>query len=241
VKSLALIHTVAGLIPTFDELIRKHLPEWQPFNIVDESLLRNTIRDGHLTAATARRVAAYIWSAADAGADAILVTCSSIGAAVDAAQPLCAVPLVRVDEGMVEEAIRLGNRIGVVATLSTTLDPTRDLLARHAMAAGRVIAVEARICAGAFAALSRGDRAEHDNIVRTEIAALAADVDVIVLAQASMARALTGPDAPRIAIPMLSSPELGVRTLRERVVASAWLGRANLCNQTGSGPTLTSA
>jgi hypothetical protein len=69
-KSLALIDTVAELIPTFEALVRRHLPGWQPFNIVDQSLLRNTIRDGHLTAGTVRRVAGYVWSAADAGADA---------------------------------------------------------------------------------------------------------------------------------------------------------------------------
>lgn len=220
-KSLALIHTVAGLIPTFEALVRQYLPEWQPFNIVDESLLRNTIRDGRLTAGTARRVAGYVWSAADAGAAAILVTCSSIGAAIDAAQPLCPVPLLRVDEGMAEEAIRLGGRIGLVATLSTTLDPTRDLLLRRAAAARRVPAVAARVCAGAFAALSQGDRAAHDAIVRAEITELANEVDVIVLAQASMARVLEGPDAPAIGVPVLSSPELGVKMLWERVSAAA--------------------
>jgi Asp/Glu/hydantoin racemase len=220
-KSLALIHTVAGLIPTFEALVRQYLPEWRPFNIVDESLLRNTIRDGHLTAGTARRLAGYVWSAADAGADAILVTCSSIGAAVDAAQPLCPVPLLRVDEGMAEEAARLGDRIGLVATLSTTLEPTRDLLLRRAATASRAPAVVARVCAGAFAALLQGDRAAHDAIVRAEIAGLANEVDVIMLTQASMAQALEGADAPVIGVPVLSSPALGMKMLRERILASA--------------------
>ena len=96
--SLALIHTVTGLVPTFEELVQRHLPDWRPFNIVDESLLRNAIRDGRLTEDNARRVAGHIWSAVDAGADAVLVTCSSIGPAVDATRAFCPVPLVRVDE-----------------------------------------------------------------------------------------------------------------------------------------------
>ena len=215
--SLALIHTVTGLVPTFEDLVHRHLPDWQPFNIVDESLLRNAIRDHGLTPATRRRVANYIWSAVDAGADAILVTCSSIGPAVDAARSFCPVLLARVDEGMADEAIRLGQRIGLLATLSTTLDPTRDLLIERSTIAGRLPSIDGRVCDGAFEALSSGDRAAHDQIVRRAIEAMAADVDVIVLAQASMARVLDGTDAREIRIPVLSSPELGVKSLKLRL------------------------
>ena len=69
-KQLAFVHTVPGLVPTFADLARDCLPGWETFNIVDESLLRNTIRSGRLTEATMRRVAGHVWSAVDAGADA---------------------------------------------------------------------------------------------------------------------------------------------------------------------------
>jgi Asp/Glu/hydantoin racemase len=213
-RSLALIHTVTSLVPVFEDLIRRHMPDWRTFNIVDESLLRKTISDGRLTPETGRRVAGYIWSAVDAGGEAILVTCSSIGAAVDAARPFCAVPLVRVDEGMADEAINLGKRIGILATLTTTLDPTRDLLIRRAAAMERTPSITSRVCKGAFDSLSNSDRARHDAIVLGEIKTLAPEVDVIVLAQASMARVLEGPDAPIIPVPVLSSPELGVLNLK---------------------------
>jgi Asp/Glu/hydantoin racemase len=213
-RSLALIHTVTGLVPIFEDLVSRHLPAWRTFNIVDESLLRNAIRDGRLTPETGRRVAGYIWSAVDAGGEAVLVTCSSIGAAVDAARPFCPVPLVRVDEGMADEAIRIGGRIGLLATLSTTLNPTRELLLSRAAATESSPTITSRICEGAFEMLLKGDRAGHDAIVLGEIKALAAGVDVIVLAQASMARVLEGPDAPEIKIPVLSSPELGVINLK---------------------------
>ncbi len=213
-RSLAIIHTVTGLVPAFEDLVRRHLPDWRPFNIVDESLLRNAIRDGRLTPETGRRVTGYIWSAIDAGADAILVTCSSIGAAVDAARPFCPVPVVRVDEGMADEAIRTGSRIGVLATLSTTLEPTLDLLLSRAAAMTHSPSIVSRVCDGAFETLSKGDRAGHDAIVLRELTALAGDVDVIVLAQASMARVLEGPSAPTLGIPVLSSPELGVLYLK---------------------------
>ena len=214
-RSLALIHTVTGLVPVFEELVARHLPEWAPFNIVDESLLRNAIRDNGLTKTTMRRVAGYVGSAVDAGAEAILVTCSSIGPAVDAARPFCQVPLIRVDEGMADRAIAVGSRIGVLATLTTTLAPTRDLIATRAAVAGRTPTLTSRVCDGAFAALAAGDRARHDDIVARELVMLARDVDVVVLAQASMARVLDGPRAVEVAVPVLSSPELGVLHLRD--------------------------
>jgi Asp/Glu/hydantoin racemase len=216
-RSLALIHTVTGLVQIFEDQVSRHLPGWRPFNIVDESLLRNVIRDGRLTPETGRRVANYIWSAVDAGGEAVLVTCSSIGAAVDAARSFCPVPLVRVDEGMADEAIRIGGRIGLLATLSTTLDPTRALLLSRAAAMESSPKITSRICEGAFEMLSKGDRAGHDAIVLGEIRALAAGVDVIVLAQASMARVLEGGRAPEITVPVLSSPELGVINLKARL------------------------
>src|SRR5207237_87478 len=110
----------------------RHVPSWQVFNIVDESLLKNTIRSGALTEMTMRRLAGHVWSAVDAGADAIMVTCSSVGPAVDATVPFCPVKLLRVDEAMADAALDKGGRIGVLATLATTLGPTRALIERRA-------------------------------------------------------------------------------------------------------------
>ncbi|MFH1555800.1 MAG: aspartate/glutamate racemase family protein [Pseudomonadota bacterium] len=219
-RSLALIHTVAGLVPVFEDLTRRHLPGWEPFNIVDESLLRNTIRIGELSRLTMRRLAGYVWSAVDAGADAVLVTCSSLGPAVDAAIPLCPVPLFRVDDGMALAALEKGTRIGVLATLSTTLVPTTDLLKHHAAQKGVRVTLTSGVCEGAFARLAAGDRAGHDVLVRAELAAMVPKVDVVVLAQASMARALEDQGDNGFSIPILTSPELGVRHV-QRALADA--------------------
>ena len=217
---LALIHTVPGLIAVFEPLVHRHLPGWTPFNIVDESLLRISIREGSMSKATARRVAGYVFSAVDAGADAILVTCSSIGGAVDAARPFCPVPLVRVDEGMAERAVVTGRRIGVLATLTSTLDPTRDLIARIAAERGASSIISASVVDGAFAALAAGRQEEHDRRVGDALKRLAAEVDVVVLAQASMARILGGPHGEGVTVPVLSSPEPGVMALAARLAAA---------------------
>lgn len=55
----------------------------------------------------------------------------------------------------------------------------------------------------------------HDRIVREGLLSLMLDVDVIVLAQASMARVVDSlPDEER-KVPILSSPKLGIEAARQ--------------------------
>ena len=213
--TIGFVHTVLGLPPTFADLAEELVPGADVFHIVDETLLGVTRKTGSLTPTTRRRVLGYVESAADAGADLVVVTCSSIGPAVDASHEFVDVPVLRIDEPMADEAVQLGSRIGVLATLSTTLQPTADLVARRAQAAGKDVEVVARVCDGAFDALASGDRDRHDELVRAGLRELIADVDVVVLAQASMARIVeTLPEAERT-VPILSSPRLGMQRVAE--------------------------
>src|SRR3954451_22720812 len=136
-KTLPLVHTGTFLAPVFTNLCKELMPDVKVFNIVDESLINNTIAANHLTPTTSRRLAQYLQSAEEAGADAILVTCSSVGPAVEAARPFVNVPVLRVDQPMADEAVGIGRRIGVIATLPTTLEPTVNLIKARAAAQGR--------------------------------------------------------------------------------------------------------
>lgn len=213
-RQLGLIHTAHVLVPIFADLARRHLPEWETFNIVDDSLLRNTIRAGKLEPATSRRRAQHVWSA-DAGADAVMVTCSSMGPAVDAGMALSPVRLFRIDDAMAAAALEIGDRVAVLATLATTLVPTRELIERKARADGLSTIITHSVCAGAFEALQGGDRDRHDAIVLAELRKAAAAADVVVLAQASMARVLEGLPDGALPAPVLSSPELGMKNLAQ--------------------------
>jgi Asp/Glu/hydantoin racemase len=202
-------------VPAFEQLCRERLPGVAVFNIVDDSLIKDVIAHGRLRPATARRVVQHVVAAEAAGADTILVTCSSIGRAVETAATLVDVPVIRVDRALAERAVATGRRIGVIATLPTTLDPTADLIGRCAAAAGREVAITARLCDGAFEALMAGDAATHDATVAAALEALAAEVDVIALAQASMARVVAAlpPDPTRP--PILASPPLAIEALAD--------------------------
>jgi Asp/Glu/hydantoin racemase len=194
-------------------LCSKYLPNVKVFNIVDDSLIKNTIACGELTKSTSKRVVNYAASAEEAGADFILYTCSSIGAAVEAAAALTGVPVLRVDQPMADKAVQAGKRIGVIATLSTTLEPTSDLVRRRAIVVHKEIELKSVLCEGAFDALMSGDAATHDKKVGDALKQLSKEVDVIVLAQASMGRVVDTLDEADKKIPILASPTIAIQYL----------------------------
>jgi len=220
-QTLALLHTSPTLSPMFNELTARIIPGVRVLHFVDESLIKNTIASGRLEKSTMRRLIDLVGSTFDAGADVTLVTCSSIGPAVDVAIQLHDQPVLRVDRPMAEAAVATGQRIGVLATLSTTLKPTADLVRRVAEEQGKQIEIVEHICEGAFDAVMAGDGATHDRIVGLGLTEAMKGLDAIVLAQASMARVLATLPEGALSAPVFSSPELGVERARDVLAALA--------------------
>jgi Asp/Glu/hydantoin racemase len=213
-KQIAFIHTSPSVIPTFkslaDELIG---PRGKVFNMVDESLLCDIIGHGCCPPATAKRLVGHVLAAEQAGAEIILVTCSSMGRAVEASRTLVASQVLRVDQPMAERAVASGRRIGVIATLPSTLEPTAALIQARAAAAGKQIELTTRVVEGAFDAVISGNGAKHDELVAAALRDMAKKVDVIVLAQASMARVVESLTPTEKRVPILSSPRSAVEYL----------------------------
>jgi Asp/Glu/hydantoin racemase len=215
--TLGLIHTSATLVPVFQTLCQEMLPNINVFNMVDDSLIKDVITKGELTPATAKRVVNQVASAEAAGADYILVTCSSIGAAVETAATLSGIPVIRVDQAMADLAVQTGQKIGVIATLPTTLAPTSDLVTRRAAVAGKDIQLVSKLCDGAFEALMSGDAAKHDEMVGNALKELSKQVDVILLAQASMARVVDTLKPEEKIVPILASPAEAIKQLAKQI------------------------
>jgi Asp/Glu/hydantoin racemase len=214
-KTLFLIHTGRVVIPAFDDLCRELLPSVRVFHMLDESLIKNTIAAGRLERTTIRRIIGYVQSAREGGADAVLLTCSSVGAAVEVARRLHDFPVLRVDEPMAEEAVHAGKRIGVLATLRTTLEPTTELVEATARTLGYERTIVPALCEGAYEAVTAGDTVRHDQLLSASLLALLPKVDVLVLAQASMARVVEQLPKTAITAPILTSPRSGVERARD--------------------------
>ena len=213
-KTVVFIHTVPPLLPVFAQLGAELLPGVKVFHILDEPMLERVKRRGGLAAEDGARLAQHIAGAAAIGADVALVTCSTISPVVDMIRSSVPIPVLKIDEAMIRAAVGMGRRVGVIATAATTLEPTRSLLEAEAARQDTTVTTELVLVEGAIAALFAGDGETHDRLVSRAALGLAARADVVVLAQASMARALAVmPEAQRPA-PILSSPHLALAQVR---------------------------
>jgi aspartate/glutamate racemase len=206
---IAFLHTGAVNIAPFGELAAELLPEAVVVNYLDDKIVAD-LRDEQRAASVPGRVEALVAAAAAGGADAVMFTCSSISELAAPAAAAAGVPVLRVDEAMADAAVRAGRRVRVLATLSTTSRPTIGLLRERAALADLHPEITDEVIDGAFEAVASGDRATHDRLVGAAIERAAAEADVVVLAQASMAGAA---DAVSVDVPVLTSPRLGVERL----------------------------
>ena len=216
-RRICLIHTAPLMVQLFTPLCRDRLPDVKITQIINESRIKDTIEAGRVRQPTIDALITFAEASFKMGTELVMVTCSSIGPAVDLIQSRFEKPVLRVDEPMAEAAVARGRRIGVAATLRTTLEPTAELLRRKAREAGKQVELIECLCEGAFEAVLAGDAQTHDALVSKAMINRLADVDVIVLAQASMARVADQLPPEALTAPVLSSPALAMDYVRERL------------------------
>jgi Asp/Glu/hydantoin racemase len=205
------------MVQLFTPLCRERLPDVKVTQIINESMIKDTIEAGMIRPQTVDALITFADASFKMGTELVMVTCSSIGPAVDLVQSQFQKPVLRVDEPMAEAAVARGRRIGVAATLRTTLEPTSELLRRKAREAEKQVELVECLCEGAFEAIMAGDNDTHDLAVSKAMVNKLGDVDVIVLAQASMARVVDRLPRGALTAPVLSSPELAMGYVRERL------------------------
>lgn len=206
---IAFLHTGAVNIAPFGALAAEFLPEATVVNYLDDRIVAD-LGDEARAASVPERIEDLVRAAAAGGADAVMFTCSSISELAAPAAAAAGVSVLRVDEAMADAAVAAGRRIRVLATLPTTCRPTLGLIEERAALAGVAPELSSEVIDGAFEAIVSGDRETHDRLVGAAIERGAAEADVIVLAQASMA---TAAEAVSVDIPVLTSPRLGVERL----------------------------
>lgn len=207
---VAFLHTGAVVIPVTAALATRYLPGVEVLNLLDDRIVADLAAGGAAAESIPGRLSHLAADAKEAGADVVMLTCSSISGFAGEVSETAGIPVLRIDEAMADRAVATGSRIVVIATLSTTLAPTVRLIRERAELAGAEPALTEILVKGAFDAVVAGDRDRHDALVSDAIAAAATDSDVIVLAQASMAGAA---ERVSVHVPVLTSPELGVARL----------------------------
>jgi Asp/Glu/hydantoin racemase len=215
-NTIALIHNSSIIIDVVDKVFERVYPEAERINIMDESLLRDIKEKGGIDHLGTRRVCRYAMCAQDLGADAVLMTCSSLCEAAFTSRPMVNIPVFAINEPMAAEAVATGERIVVMGTLQSVLEPTARLVKSKAVEAEKEVSVEEALCTEAFSALLGGDPERHDELLIGEVERAANRGEVIVFAQGSMSR-LVREARSRVEIPVLECLDSGVEQVMRRV------------------------
>jgi Asp/Glu/hydantoin racemase len=210
---IALIHALKHSIAPIEAAFANAWPEARLMNLLDDSLSSDLAHDGRLNDAMTERFLALGHYAAVTGADAILFTCSAFGPCIEAvARAQAPMPVLKPNEAMIERAVTMGQRIGLLSTFAPTL-------ASMPPEFPPAVQVVPKLAEGALAALDRGDRATHDRLI-VEASHDLRDCDVIALAQFSIAAT-----APLVAEatgrPVVTTPDSAVEKLMKLLAAKA--------------------
>lgn len=206
--TLAFLHTSPVHIATFDALMAELAPSIPVSHTVSEPLLQEARACGEITAHIRTQTLNLLQTIINENKTAIVVcTCSTLGGVAENLASEVGVPVLRIDRPMAEAAIAQGSKIILAATLTSTLEPTRDLLLAVAQQMRKNVEISDLICADAWSYFEAGDQAGYLQEVAHQLQEAAPHGDAIVLAQASMARAIEL--CSDITIPVLSSPRSG--------------------------------
>lgn len=216
IEKITLISTGLNTATLMNQFFAKELPEITIHNIADDSLVKEIIASSNVIPPNVvRRVCSYVVSAEMSGADLVVITCSSISVIARVAVRLVGIPVMRIDEPMAELAVERADRIKVLATISSTLNPSVQLIEEKSRQQGKEIALDSSLCEIARQFLDEGNPEGHDRILREEIENALKKFDLVVLAQASMGRVLDTLDAEKRKN-VLTSLALAVEAIKKR-------------------------
>ncbi len=220
-KTLGIIHAAVFTANTVQPYITEIIPEVTVLHFGDDAVQRDNLAApvGTIPKANFVKFINYAKSLQDAGCDMILLGCSTFNQAAEFARPVIDIPLLQIDRPMMDLAVRQGSRIGLLATLPSTVPSSERLLRQAAAEAGKDITVETVLCSEAFRVLRAGDPEKHNEMLLQEIDRLSGSVDCIVMAQVSMAvleKRLTN-----TRVPVYNSGRTGFERVRAMLEAMA--------------------
>lgn len=187
-KMIGIIHAALISSKSVQPFIEEIIPGVIVAHVVDDTIQNSNFacKPGVIPKNNFYKFATYAHFLEEAGADLILLACSTFNQAVELARPMINVPLLQIDRPMMDLAVKQGNRIGLLATVPTTVPASERLLREAARDGGKEINVTTVLCSEAFDAIKQGNVELHNRLLLEQIDRLSETVDAIVLAQVSM-------------------------------------------------------
>jgi aspartate/glutamate racemase len=213
-KTVGIIHaaliSTKGVQPFIEEII----PEVTIVHHVDDTIQNsNLLTTGTIPRENYFKFASYAYYLEKAGVDLILLACSTFNRAAELAQPMINIPILQIDRAMMDLAVKNGKKIGLLATLPSTVPSSERLLKLAAAEAGKEIVVNTVLCSQAFVEIKKGNISRHNELLLEEINKLSESVDIIVMAQVSMGA--LEPMLKDTKVPVYNSGRTGFTRVRE--------------------------
>lgn len=142
-KKLGIIH--AALITTrmVQKYIDEIIPEVEVVHWVDDTIQNTNFacEPGVIPKKNYYKFVQGALSQQEYGVNLILLACSTFNRAVEFARPMIHTPMLQIDRPMMDLAVQDGNRIGLLATVPTTVPASERLLRVAAEEAGKTIEI----------------------------------------------------------------------------------------------------
>jgi aspartate/glutamate racemase len=190
--TIGIVHATRNAMEPMNDIFAARLGlDATILNFLDEAMLVLMQRKGAAAPDVVHRMQNILISAQEAGASVIVASCTSLAEAIERARIQVNIPVIRVDVPLAVEVVSRFQRVAVLASAQSAIEPFRTLLETKASAYGKKVEPSFHYCPGAFAALSSGNCAEHDRIVLDEISTVMKEgPEAILLPQPSLARVI---------------------------------------------------
>jgi aspartate/glutamate racemase len=187
---IGIIHSTRFVIEPVHDAVTSAGQGIDVFHVMDEGLLRALKREGEITPEITEWMTGMVQSVEKQGAELAVVSCSSLSPCVNKIRTSVNIPVIKIDEPMVEWAVNNASTIGLVMTNPTTESPSKSLIEEVSQRSGKEVRVVSRLCSEAFWKLNAGDIEGHDDEVIRTIHNVLKEVEVVMLAQISIARVI---------------------------------------------------
>ena len=214
-KTLGIIHAAVFTAGVLEPIAREIMPEISIMHAGDDTVQRDNLAApvGTIPKKNFYKFATFARFFEEADVNLIVLGCSTFNQAAEYAQPMVNVPILQIDRPMMEEAVKVGKKIGLVGTLASTMPASERLLRLCAQETNKEIDVIPVLNAEAFKILRAGDPEKHNAMLLEDIANLSKKVDCIVLAQGSMV--VLANEVANNPVPVFSSPHLAFKRARK--------------------------
>ena len=214
-KKLGIIHAALITTRAVQKYIDEIIPEVEVVHWVDDTIQNTNFAcaPGTIPKQNYAKFVQAALSQQGYGVDLILLACSTFNRAAEHARPMIEVPILQIDRPMMDLAVQDGSRIGLLATVPTTVPASERLLRLAAEDAGKKIEVKLRLCSEAFQVLKAGNPDKHNEMLLAEIEQLSNEVDAIVMAQVSMTA--LEPQLTNTKVPVYNSGRTAFNRIRQ--------------------------